>query len=120
MEALILVTLGRTMFARIGRMRALNRHVERVFTIQTAKTPVGEAEAQEGPVSESLWNIAVLPRAPMAMTQMPDFSKRGSHSRPTTHKSLPSRRYNQIDQHLFPNGVFARPDRATRTSGSGK
>jgi hypothetical protein len=33
MEALILVTTsgGPTMFARIGVMRALNRHVERVF-----------------------------------------------------------------------------------------
>ena len=33
MEALILVTTlgGPTMFARIGMMRALNRHVERVF-----------------------------------------------------------------------------------------
>ena len=34
MEALILVATagGPTMFARIGVMRALNRHVERVFT----------------------------------------------------------------------------------------
>jgi hypothetical protein len=33
MEALILVATsgGRTMFARIGIMRALNRHIERVF-----------------------------------------------------------------------------------------
>jgi hypothetical protein len=33
MEALILVATlgGATMFARIGMMRALNRHVERVF-----------------------------------------------------------------------------------------
>jgi hypothetical protein len=33
MEALILVVTlgGPTMFARIGMMRALNRHVERVF-----------------------------------------------------------------------------------------
>jgi hypothetical protein len=33
MEALLLVTEhdGSTMFARIGLMRALNRHVERVF-----------------------------------------------------------------------------------------
>jgi hypothetical protein len=34
MEALILVATleGPTMFARIGVMRALNRHVERAFT----------------------------------------------------------------------------------------
>jgi hypothetical protein len=40
MEALILVTTlgGPTMFARIGMIRALNRHVERVFD-PTRKEP---------------------------------------------------------------------------------
>jgi hypothetical protein len=44
MEALILVAErdGPTMFARIGVMRALNRHVERVL-IQIVKSITGES-----------------------------------------------------------------------------
>jgi hypothetical protein len=44
MEALILVaeSNGPTMFARIGVMQALNRHVERVFN-QLAKSIIGGA-----------------------------------------------------------------------------
>ena len=43
-EALILVATvgGPTMFARIGVMRALNRHVERVFN-SIAKIRIGES-----------------------------------------------------------------------------
>jgi len=43
MEALILVATrgGPTMFARIGVMQALNRHVERVFDPSRAKTGIG-------------------------------------------------------------------------------
>jgi hypothetical protein len=44
MEALILVAThgGPTMLARIGVMRALNRHVERVLTAPTKKTHWGK------------------------------------------------------------------------------
>ena len=43
MEALILVATlgGPTMFARIGVMRALNRHVERVFNLGKAQAGAG-------------------------------------------------------------------------------
>jgi hypothetical protein len=43
MEALILVATsgGPTMFARIGVMRALNRHVERVFNPDRKETQWG-------------------------------------------------------------------------------
>jgi hypothetical protein len=43
MEALILVATlgGPTMFARIGIMRALNRHVERVFNASRKETHWG-------------------------------------------------------------------------------
>jgi hypothetical protein len=43
MEALLLVVEqnGPTMFARIGVMRALNRHVERV-SVQSGRTRIGE------------------------------------------------------------------------------
>jgi hypothetical protein len=43
MEALILVATlgGPTMFARIGIMMALNRHVERVFNPDRAKSIIG-------------------------------------------------------------------------------
>ena len=43
MEALILMAThgGPTMFARIGVMQALNRHVERVFDPSRAKTGIG-------------------------------------------------------------------------------
>jgi hypothetical protein len=49
MEALILVaTAGApTMFARIGIMRALNRHVARV-SILTRRTIIGDAESWRG------------------------------------------------------------------------
>jgi hypothetical protein len=45
MEALILVVAlgGPTMFARIGVMRALNRHVERVFNLSRKETRIGDA-----------------------------------------------------------------------------
>jgi hypothetical protein len=44
MEALILVAEhnGPTMFARIGMMRALNRHVERVFNSDRKETHWGK------------------------------------------------------------------------------
>jgi hypothetical protein len=41
---------GPTMMARIGVMKALNRHVERVFNPDRKET-LGEAEAQEGPMT---------------------------------------------------------------------
>jgi hypothetical protein len=46
MEALILVATrgGPTMLARIGVMRALNRHVERAFT-NRKRPPLGKAQA---------------------------------------------------------------------------
>jgi hypothetical protein len=45
MEALILVATlgGPTMFARIGVMRALNRHVERACSVRRAKILIGES-----------------------------------------------------------------------------
>jgi hypothetical protein len=45
MEALILVAThgGPTMFARIGIMRALNRHVERVFDTPSRTDGTGES-----------------------------------------------------------------------------
>jgi hypothetical protein len=45
MEALLLVAEqdGPTMFARIGVMKALNRHVERVFDPVTERHALGEA-----------------------------------------------------------------------------
>src|SRR5882724_7416274 len=50
MEALLLVAEqdGPPLFARIGIMRAINRHVERV------RQALGEAEAQEGPMT-TVW-----------------------------------------------------------------
>ena len=49
-EALMLCSRGGpTMMARIGVMKALNRHVERVFNPDRKET-LGEAEAQEGQV----------------------------------------------------------------------
>jgi hypothetical protein len=53
MEALILVaeTGGPTMLARIGVIRALNRHVERAFNPERKETHWGKAEAQEGPMT---------------------------------------------------------------------
>jgi hypothetical protein len=50
MEALILVATagGATMFARIGIMRAMNRHVERMFNPDRKDTHWGKAEAEEG------------------------------------------------------------------------
>jgi hypothetical protein len=52
MEALLLVAErgGPTMLARIGIMRALNRHVERVFD-SYRKDPLGKAEAGAGSVT---------------------------------------------------------------------
>jgi hypothetical protein len=50
-EALMLCSRGGpTMMARIGVMKALNRHVERVFNPDRKET-LGEAEAQEGPMT---------------------------------------------------------------------
>jgi len=40
---------GPTMFARIGVMRALNRHVERVFNPDRKDHHCGQAEAEERP-----------------------------------------------------------------------
>jgi hypothetical protein len=51
-ELLMLVSRsGPTMMARIGVMKALNRHVERVFNPDRKDTHWGEAEAEEGPVT---------------------------------------------------------------------
>jgi hypothetical protein len=49
MESLILVATsgGPTMFARIGVMRALNCHVERVFN-PTARTIIGDGGSWRG------------------------------------------------------------------------
>jgi hypothetical protein len=48
-EAMLAVVehTGPTMFARIGVMRALNRHVERVFDPSRAKTGIGWAETEK-------------------------------------------------------------------------
>jgi hypothetical protein len=53
MQALILVATkgGPTMLARIGIMRALNRHAERVFDPLRARTIIGAPQAQEGPMT---------------------------------------------------------------------
>jgi hypothetical protein len=50
MEALILVVTlgGPTMFARIGVMRALNRHVERVFDASRKETCIGDGGSLSG------------------------------------------------------------------------
>jgi hypothetical protein len=50
MEALILVAEhdGPTMFARIGMMRAINRHVERVCLIAHEKKLIGESTSWRG------------------------------------------------------------------------
>ncbi|WP_249791195.1 hypothetical protein [Bradyrhizobium sp. SRL28] len=50
-EALLLVVKqnGPTMFARIGCMKALNRHVERVFNPD--RKPLGQTQALEGTVT---------------------------------------------------------------------
>jgi hypothetical protein len=52
MEALILVATlgGPTMFARIGVMRALNRHVERVFDSTRKDNPLGKRETCAQPM----------------------------------------------------------------------
>jgi hypothetical protein len=51
MEALILVAThgGPTMFARIGIVRALNRHVERVFNPSRKDTHWGRIRGPRGP-----------------------------------------------------------------------
>jgi hypothetical protein len=53
MEALILVAThnGPTMFARIGVMRALNRHVERVFDPTRKEHHWGAPQASGGPMT---------------------------------------------------------------------
>ena len=53
MEALALVaeTGGPTMLARIGVMRALNRHVERVFNPDRKDQSLGQAQAEERPMT---------------------------------------------------------------------
>ena len=53
MEALILVaeTGGPTMLARIGVMRASNRHVERVFDPERKSHHLGQAQAEERPMT---------------------------------------------------------------------
>jgi hypothetical protein len=54
MEALILVARGGpTMLARIGVMRALNRHVERVFNPNRKRPALGAPEAGKGSMRES-------------------------------------------------------------------
>jgi hypothetical protein len=54
MEALILVATlgGPTMFARIGVMRALNRHAERVFDPSRKDPPLGKAQAGAGSMTD--------------------------------------------------------------------
>src|ERR1700676_173034 len=54
MRAWILVATegGPTMLTRIGVMRALNRHVERVFDPSRKDHHWGTAEAKEGPMTE--------------------------------------------------------------------
>ena len=61
-EALILVAEsgGPTMFARIDVMRALNRHVERVFDPSRKENALGQAQIGEGPMkflSRRRWSI---------------------------------------------------------------
>jgi hypothetical protein len=53
MEALIPVATlgGSTMFVRIGVMRALNRHVERVLDPTPQRASLGAEKAQEGPMT---------------------------------------------------------------------
>ena len=53
--ALILVDdlHGPTIFARIGMMRALNRHVERVFNPSRKDHPLGPPEARAGSMTEA-------------------------------------------------------------------
>jgi hypothetical protein len=59
MEALILVATleGPTMFARIGVMRALNRHVERVFNPSRKETHWGRRKlARDGVKPRTQWS----------------------------------------------------------------
>jgi hypothetical protein len=58
MEALILVATsgGPTMFARIGIMRALNCHVERVFDPRSQGSSLGTAEAEAGSLTKTEFN----------------------------------------------------------------
>jgi hypothetical protein len=53
--ALILVDYlhGPTIFARIDMMRALNRHVERVFNPSRKDHPLGSPEARAGSMTEA-------------------------------------------------------------------
>ena len=54
MEVLLLVATsgGPVMFARIGIIRALNRHVARVFKPVRKEHSLGTAEAGTGPVMQ--------------------------------------------------------------------
>jgi hypothetical protein len=60
METLILVAEsgGPTMFARIGVMRPLNCHVERVSD-QVGKTIIGAAESRRGTNDRCWWRVLV-------------------------------------------------------------
>jgi hypothetical protein len=48
--SLVATSGGPTMFARIGVMRALNRHVERVFDPRSQGSSLGTAEAEAGSI----------------------------------------------------------------------
>ena len=54
MQALMLVAEhdGPTMFARIGMMRALNHHIERVFNPSPKRPSLGALQTGEGPMTE--------------------------------------------------------------------
>jgi hypothetical protein len=71
MQALSLVAEheGPTMFAGIGVMRALNRHVERVFNPSRKEKHWGRQQAGAGSVS-LLYILALLPRRDPRATSM--------------------------------------------------
>src|SRR5580704_103530 len=60
MEALILVATlgGPTMFARIGMMRALNRHVERVFDPLAQGKALGPAQTRARSMKQEAVEVA--------------------------------------------------------------
>ena len=76
MQALLLVAEhdGPTMFTRIGVMRALNRHVERVFNVRE-RLAAGSASVTRtghGPASVGVWGKAG-PCRPPNWTRRPDL-----------------------------------------------
>src|SRR5258708_6703412 len=60
---------GPTIMARIGVMRALNRHVERVFNPERKDTHLGKAEYRGG--NDLLWSLRTLRNLDIHETVVP-------------------------------------------------